>query len=57
MLFPKTHLNDFISSDYGRTSEKDDYDLFNNVCYRTAQASVPTETQISIKKTNCESQE
>jgi hypothetical protein len=36
MLFPKTHLSDFISSDYDRTNEKDDYNLFNNVCYRTA---------------------
>lgn len=43
MQFPKTHLNDFISSDYDRASEIDDYTLFNNVCYKSSQAQVPTE--------------
>lgn len=43
MLFPKTHLNDFISSDYDKINEKDDYTLFNNVCYKSSLASIPTE--------------
>lgn len=43
MLFPKTHLNDFISSDYDRTNEIDDYTLFNNVCYKSSISIVPTE--------------
>ncbi|CAD8210369.1 unnamed protein product [Paramecium octaurelia] len=58
MQFPKTHLNDFISSDYDRTSEIDDYTLFNNVCYKSSQAQVPTEIQIQIRNSDqCQSQE
>ncbi|CAD8201696.1 unnamed protein product [Paramecium pentaurelia] len=58
MQFLKTNPNEFISSDYDRTNQIDDYTLFNNVCYKSSQAQIPTETQIQIKNVNlCQSQD
>ncbi|CAD8110041.1 unnamed protein product [Paramecium primaurelia] len=58
MQFSKTNPNEFISSDYDRTNQIDDYTLFNNVCYKSSQAQIPTETQIQIKNVNlCQSQD
>ncbi|CAD8122034.1 unnamed protein product [Paramecium sonneborni] len=58
MQFPKTHLNDFISSDYDKTCELDDYTLFNNVCYKSSQAQVPTEIQVQTRNSDlCQSQD